>query len=111
MERTFQKLILRRGITFGRELGKSDGDRGLLFVAYQTSIVDQFEFIMNDWVNDENKPHANSGVDPIIGGARDSTILLNNGNTTFPLTVPGGWVVAAGGEYMFSPSLSFFSTV
>ncbi|MBI4488861.1 MAG: Dyp-type peroxidase [Deltaproteobacteria bacterium] len=111
MERTFQKLIIRRGITFGPELSHSHEDRGLLFVAYQTSIVDQFEFLMNDWVNDANKPHANGGVDPIIGGARDHTLILNNGNTTFPLTVPGGWVVATGGEYMFAPSLSFFSSV
>jgi len=111
MERTFQKLILRRGITFGPETAPSAEDRGLLFVAYQTSILDQFEFLMNDWVNDANKPHANGGVDPIIGTARNSTIFLHNGSAPFPLTVPGGWVVATGGEYMFAPSLNFFSNV
>jgi len=66
---------------------------------------------MNDWVNDANKPHANGGVDPIIGTARNSTIFLHNGSAPFPLTVPGGWVVATGGEYMFAPSLNFFSNV
>jgi Dyp-type peroxidase family len=112
MERTFQKLILRRGITFGPELHHSpQSDRGLLFVSYQTSIVDQFEFLMNDWVNDPDKPHARGGVDPIISTARNSTIGLSDGGVPYPLTVPGGWVVTTGGEYMIAPGISFFATV
>src|SRR5205085_11081160 len=61
--------VLRRGIPFGeasdstpgrprrdardnRPTSKSlDQGRGLLFLAYQTSIVDQFEFIIQKWVN------------------------------------------------------------
>ncbi|HYP25863.1 MAG TPA: Dyp-type peroxidase [Blastocatellia bacterium] len=109
MERTFQKLLLRRGITFGPEMDDPDAERGLLFVAFQTSIVDQFEFLMNDWVNDANKPHAGGGIDPIIGGARNSPVLLMSGDTPHQLTVPGGWVVATGGEYMLAPGISFFS--
>ena len=111
MERTFQKLLLRRGITFGPELDQGPEERGLLFVAYQTSIVDQFEFIMNDWVNDMNKPHAGSGIDPIIGSARDHVITISNGTNTVSVNVPGGWVVATGGEYMFAPSIKFFTDV
>lgn len=112
MERTFQKLLLRRGITFGPELHESaEAARGLLFVSYQTSIVDQFEFLMNDWVNDPDKPHASGGVDPIIGSAYNSTIVLSDRDVKHPLTVSGGWVVANGGEYMFSPGIRFFSTI
>lgn len=106
MERTFQKLLLRRGITFGPEFDEDAKERGLLFVAYQTSIVDQFEFLMNDWVNDANKPHAGSGIDPIIGATRGHLINLGNG---LSLNVTGGWVTATGGEYMFAPSVSFFT--
>lgn len=112
MERTFQKLILRRGITFGPEMDQfAEADRGLLFVSYQTSIVDQFEFLMNDWVNDPDKPHANGGSDPIIGNARNATIFLSDRGALYPLNVLGGWVVATGGEYMFAPGIQFFSTV
>jgi hypothetical protein len=110
-ERTFQKLLLRRGITFGPEIEDQPQDeRGLLFVAFQTSIVNQFEFLMNDWVNEANKPHANGGVDPIIGAARNTKISLGNG-TNSSLSIPGGWVVATGGEYMFAPGIRFFSNV
>lgn len=109
MERTFQKLLLRRGITFGPEMEEqSENDRGLLFVAFQSSIVDQFEFLMNDWVNDANKPHSTSGIDPIISSARNATVALSNGTSSHELTIPGGWVLATGGEYMFTPSISFF---
>lgn len=110
MERTFQKLLLRRGITYGPELGRAEDDRGLLFVSYQSSIVDQFEFLTANWVNDENKPHAKGGFDPVIGSLRNKTIELDNGNERFNLTVPGGWVTATGGEYMFTPGIKFFST-
>lgn len=112
MERTFQKLILRRGITFGPETHETaEAARGLLFVSYQTSIVDQFEFLMNDWVNEADKPHANGGTDPIIGSKRNGTIFLSDQGVLHPLTVAGGWVAASGGEYMFSPGIRFFSTL
>jgi hypothetical protein len=110
-ERTFQKLLLRRGITFGPEIDQTQAERGLLFVAFQTSIVNQFEFLMNDWVNDANKPHANGGVDPIISAERSTKISLVNGTNSFELLIPGGWVVATGGEYMFAPGIRFFTDI
>lgn len=110
-ERTFQKLLLRRGITFGPEIDQPQAERGLLFVAFQTSIVNQFEFLMNDWVNEVNKPHADGGVDPIISTARNTKISLVNGTNSFDLPISGGWVVATGGEYMFTPGIRFFSNV
>jgi Dyp-type peroxidase family len=111
-ERTLQKLLLRRGITFGQEIeDQPEAERGLLFVAFQTSIVDQFEFLMNEWVNEANKPHPNGGVDPIIGAARNTKISLVNGTNSSKLPIPGGWVVATGGEYMFAPGIRFFSNV
>ncbi|MCT7952249.1 Dyp-type peroxidase [Ancylothrix sp. C2] len=111
-ERTFQKLLLRRGITFGPEITEqASAERGLLFVAFQTSIVNQFEFLMNEWVNEANKPHSNGGVDPIIGAARDTKISLGNGTKKFELPIPGGWVTPTGGEYMFAPGVRFFSDI
>jgi len=110
MERTFQKLLIRRGITYGPEMdGENDNaDRGLLFVSYQSSIKDQFEFIMNDWVNDQNKPKSGAGPDPILAGGKDFKVYLKNKEIVCPLQVPGQWVTATGGGYFFSPGISFF---
>ena len=108
MERTFQRLMLRRGITFGPELDRPSEERGLIFVSYQSSIVEQFEFVMNDWVNEINKPHDNSGIDPVIGNSQNSPVSLFDGTKNFNLKVPGGWVTPTGGEYMFSPGIRFF---
>lgn len=108
MEHTFPKLLLRRGITFGPEMDKPQAERGLLFVAFQTSIVEQFEFVMNDWVVDPDKPHAQSGTDPLIG-RRNGSVSLPDGTKTHTLAVPGGWVIPTGGEYLFAPGIRFFA--
>ena len=48
--------IIRRGMPYGKPLPKEstgdDADRGLIFVAYQSSIERQFEFIQSRWLND-----------------------------------------------------------
>ena len=49
--------IIRAGIPFGPEVGPDETtttarSRGLMFVCYQTSIHQQFEFIQGNWTND-----------------------------------------------------------
>ncbi|UOQ54333.1 Dyp-type peroxidase [Hymenobacter cellulosivorans] len=111
MERTFQRLMLRRGITFGPELDDHAAERGLLFVSFQSSITNQFEFVMNNWVNDEDKPKGGSGFDAILGSKSNFTIQLRKNDTKVPLLIPGGWVHATGGEYFFTPGIRFFTEV
>jgi Dyp-type peroxidase family len=110
MERTLQRLMLRRGITFGPEMDQPNEERGLLFVSYQSSIVSQFEFLMNEWVNTVNKPHDQGGADPLISAAGNTSIRLSNGAVPKTLDIPGGWVHASGGAYMFAPSIDFFES-
>lgn len=71
--------ILRRGLPFGPPLRHGDGqlstpdnpakdngtDRGLHFLAYQTSIEDQFEFITKNWINNPDfKEPSDPAVNP-----------------------------------------------
>jgi deferrochelatase/peroxidase EfeB len=88
--------ILRRGIPFGPPLQGStvddpkpdDGiDRGLHFIAYMTSIEDQFEFIIRNWVNnpDFKEPRGPAPTHPPTqldantqGGGHDPIIGQNN---------------------------------
>ena len=109
--------LLRRGIPFGppfEDDPHDDGERGLVFVAYQTSIVDQFEFVTQNWVNDPAFKEPNVGHDPILGEAagaprtRTVTIVFedSNGNPqTEHITIPQDFVVPTGGGYLFSPSI------
>ncbi|MEP7339821.1 MAG: hypothetical protein ABI977_18930, partial [Acidobacteriota bacterium] len=78
--------LLRRGIPFGDpyfpprdpQKQKDDGNRGLLFAAYMTSITRQFEFVTQHWVNNPEFKQASdgngglrSGHDLIIGQANN----------------------------------------
>ncbi|RYP39148.1 hypothetical protein DL767_002328 [Monosporascus sp. MG133] len=115
--------VLRRGIQYGpevsakeREHNRTESDRGLLFVSYQSSLKDGFQFLQKSWANPATFPPNKTqqpGQDPLIGqivdpdkqGARSMT-GANPGDTGSTLDLGlQKWVVAKGGEYFFSPSI------
>lgn len=113
--RTLTRRILRRGIPYGPsyDIGPASADRGLLFVAYQTSIAQQFEFLVTNWMNRDDRP-AGEGFDLIVGQNPDgkrsrSASLTDSSGTLQSVTAPVDLVIPTGGAYLFSPSLSFFS--
>ncbi len=105
------KLMLRRGIAFGPEEEEApNADRGLLFLAYQTSIVEQFKFVQVTWANATQRP-TGDGRDPIIG--QDGTLETQRRIQLFAPSrrqrrcpFNGRWVVATGGGYFVTPSMS-----
>lgn len=109
---TLTRRILRRGIPFGAPSADplvDDGvDRGLHFLCYQTSIVEQFELLQTDWANSLINPKP-SGVDLIIGqvpGVQRQFELdtADGGSTTFSASQP--FVATTGGGYFFAPSIN-----
>ncbi|OCH94868.1 peroxidase TAP [Obba rivulosa] len=116
---TETRRIIRRGIQFGPEVsaveaatGKTVQGRGLIFVAYQSNIVNGFQFIQHSWANNTGFPidkPVTPGFDPIIGQATDPssrTLSGTNPNAqSNTLALPTQWVVPKGGEYFFSPSI------
>jgi Dyp-type peroxidase family len=101
--------FLRRGIPFGPRFEENpDAKRGLLFISFQTSIVDTFEFTTAKWMNVPEKPGPHAGHDMLVGRshtARSLTIKSPHG----PISVSDGgqqWVMPTGGAYLFSPSRS-----
>jgi Dyp-type peroxidase family len=88
--------LLRRGIPFGDaststidDPGDDDGiERGLLFLAYMTSIVNQFEFVTSAWANNAAFHAADVGADALLRQPGES------------------WIVPTGGGYYFSPAVS-----
>jgi Dyp-type peroxidase family len=114
-------LMARRGITYGeREPGMGDRPEdgvGLLFMAYQADIANQFEFTQQMWANNPEFPQATAapgqpGIDPIIGegkvGANQQQCALHWGDpaTSRKATSFAGFVTLKGGEYFFAPVIS-----
>lgn len=104
--------------------GKSTEDRGLMFVCYQTSIVNQFEFVQISWADDSgfifNAKHPDgsvvtTGLDPVIGQNTPGTARVGMdepvsnypiGNVRSTLNQPNAFVVPTGGAYFFVPSIA-----
>jgi Dyp-type peroxidase family len=120
--RRFQ--MLRRGIPFGPPYNHEDPDdptneseRGLLFLAYQRSIVDQFETLNSDWMNNEDTPTA-GGFDVLVGQnaagghhAARAFHYLPAGSVTRRYLVMKQWVTPNGGAYLFAPSIPAVSAM
>lgn len=131
-EASVQTRRLRRaGIPFGSEVEDSEAvgseaSRGLMFVCYQTSFVDQFEFVQKDWANSDTfifgktRPDGSGpvapGHDPLIGqvagDARVMDELVPNypiGNTRSTSNIAQRFVQATGAGYFFMPSIAALS--
>jgi Dyp-type peroxidase family len=108
--------LIRRGIPYGEPTASTPGnpirdfvDRGLLFLAYQTSIQKQFEFIVRRWANETNFPEPLSGHDPIIGQnnrteGRKRMFRIGPGSEGI-VTTDKDWITPTGGGYFFSPAI------
>jgi Dyp-type peroxidase family len=97
------------------------GGVGLLFMAYNHTIANQFKFTQQSWANNPNfplQPGGPHGIDPVIGQGPnnpgeqklpkewDNPALGANNTCSF-----AGFVSMKGGEYFFSPSLTFLKNL
>ncbi|WP_206789132.1 Dyp-type peroxidase [Amycolatopsis sp. MtRt-6] len=116
-------LMARRGVTYGDRpddpnadvppAARPSGGVGLLFMAFNSALGNQFEFTQAIWANNPRFPIVDGvtpGLDPVIGqgerGSSDYTVDWGGATQQTAGPVPQS-VTLRGGEYFFMPSLAF----
>ncbi|MBW0115177.1 Dyp-type peroxidase [Pseudonocardia abyssalis] len=120
-----QHIMARRGQTYGERLDDPGGDVppsarptggvGLLFMAFNVDIADQFEFTQRSWANNPGFPKVPGdrfapGLDLVIGQGRRpeagwGPVWGADGQAAADPAAQA--VTLRGGEYFFMPSLAF----
>ncbi len=124
-------IMARRGVTYGRrEQHPNDpalriedmptGAVGLLFMAYQANISNQFEVTQQFWANEATFPPdtagvAKPGLDPVIGQG-GSRMFTQRATWNDPASITKSlefenFVHLRGGEYFFAPSISTLKAI
>lgn len=110
MENVQRRRMIRRGGTYGPPLPEGapeDGvERGVASFLGCASLVRQFEFVMNVWVNDPNFQHLENELDPIIG-TQDGTFDMTIQGRPVPRKIAGlpAFTTLRAGAYFFLPGI------
>jgi Dyp-type peroxidase family len=105
-----RRKMIRRGATYGPALpdgALEDGiDRGIAAFVICSSLIRQFEFAQNVWVNDPNFHELGNERDPMIG-AQDGTYDLTIPKRPIRRKIKGlpAFTTVKGGAYFFLPGI------
>ncbi|RWP41095.1 MAG: peroxidase [Mesorhizobium sp.] len=105
-----RRRMLRRGATYGPPLADAspeDGrDRGVAAFVLCASLVRQFEFAQNVWINDKDFHELGNERDPIIG-TQDGTFEFKIPKRPIRRKITGlpAFTTVRGGAYFFLPGL------
>ncbi|MEI6950140.1 hypothetical protein V9K67_23345 [Paraflavisolibacter sp. H34] len=105
-----RRRMLRRGATYGPYLPEGvpdDGkERGIAAFAICASLIRQFEFAQNVWVNDKNFHELGNERDPFIGN-HDGTLEYKIPKRPIRKVIKGlpAFTTVRGGAYFFLPGL------
>jgi Dyp-type peroxidase family len=120
-------IMARRGQVFGTRSDDINAELppstrptsgvGLLFMAFNCEIANQFDFTQNTWANNPSFPFgggSDPGLDQVIGhGTRPKTTcpIAWNGAATKTVNAAPQSVTTRGGEYFFMPSIAFLKAL
>ena len=105
-----RRRMIRRGATYGPPLPEGapeDGvERGIAAFVICASLIRQFEFAQNVWINDRNFHELGNERDPIIG-AQDGTLEFKIPKRPIKKRITGlpAFTTVRGGAYFFLPGL------
>jgi Dyp-type peroxidase family len=115
--RPFVPRIARRGLAYGPTERSRDGERGMMFMAYNASIAEQFEVIQR-WMTGGNAPQNFGSVgvfsrqpDPLLGlpdseGQRIYRFVDAQDRPRHVDLGPEPFVTLKWGAYLFAPSIA-----
>lgn len=117
--------IARRGITYDY-IGRN-GDMtyhpergvGLLFMCFQSSLENQFEFMQKNWANNNDFPRPFTGIDPVIGQGQNRSAADGQVAEQKWTDIRGkqqcaslqDFVTMKGGGYFYAPSIHFLKNI
>ncbi|TFI52874.1 peroxidase [Mastigocladus laminosus UU774] len=105
-----RRRMIRRGATYGPPLPEDapeDGvERGIAAFVICASLIRQFEFAQNVWINDKNFHELGNERDPIIG-TQDGTLEFKIPKRPIRKKITGipAFTTVRGGAYFFLPGL------
>jgi Dyp-type peroxidase family len=105
-----RRRMIRRGATYGPHLPEDvpeDGqERGIAAFIICASLVRQFEFAQNVWINDHNFHELGNERDPVCGN-HDGTLEFKIPKRPIRKTIKGlpAFTTLKGGAYFFLPGL------
>lgn len=105
-----RRRMIRRGATYGPHLPEGapdDGqERGIAAFVLCASLVRQYEFAQNVWVNDKNFHNLGNERDPIIGN-QDGTLEYKIPRRPIRKKITGlpAFTTVRGGAYFFLPGI------
>ncbi len=105
-----RRRMIRRGATYGPYLPEGTADdgqeRGIAAFVICASLIRQYEFAQNVWVNDKTFHELGNERDPIIG-AHDGTLEFKIPKRPIRKTIKGlpAFTTVRGGAYFFLPGL------
>ncbi|MBP0017927.1 MAG: Dyp-type peroxidase [Cyanobacteria bacterium SBLK] len=106
--------IARRGISYGDNdlTHEPETGSGLLFLCFQASIENQFNFMQAVWANQPKFVQVGVGPDPVIGSPEGSQNWPKEWGEEATENIPFKlWVKMKGGEYFFAPSISCLTNI
>jgi Dyp-type peroxidase family len=114
--------IARRAINYGPLPSEEpEKDAGLLFMCFQASLTNQFNFMQKAWAKEQNFVKRDVGTDVVIGVEKTDDGGGAIGETYNWPTQWGAagkteatfdhWVTMRGGEFFFAPSMSFLKSL
>ena len=105
-----RRRMIRRGATYGPPLAESASDdgveRGIAAFVICASLIRQFEFAQNVWINDKSFHELGNERDPIIG-TQDGTLEFKIPKRPIRKRISGipAFTTVRGGAYFFLPGL------